>query len=40
LYRQDQIWKLICKELKWEAIPTTNSMWRHQVCPSDLSESW
>lgn len=26
LYRQDQIWKLICKELKWEAIPTTNSM--------------
>jgi hypothetical protein len=22
LYRQDQIWKLICKDLRWEAIPT------------------
>ena len=22
LYRQDQIWRLICNELRWEAIPT------------------
>ena len=26
LYRQDQIWKLICNELKWEFIATSNSI--------------
>ena len=26
LYRQDQIWKLICTELKWEFIATSNSV--------------
>jgi hypothetical protein len=26
LYRQDQIWKLICTELKWEFLPTSNSV--------------
>jgi hypothetical protein len=26
LYRQDQIWKLICSELKWEFLPTSNSV--------------
>jgi hypothetical protein len=26
LYRQDQIWKLICQELRWEFISTSNNV--------------